>query len=76
MKMNKNNCLIIDGTMVYFTKVMRNATVWVSWDNGELLVVSMQGELVAKFAYPFAPGTKYLSLKHAQVKFQNSPAND
>lgn len=53
MKINKNNCLVIDGTMVRFTKVMRNAIVWVRWGNGELPVVSQQGELVAQYAYPF-----------------------
>lgn len=73
MKMNKNNCLVIDGVMVYFTKVMRNATVWVRWDHDELLVVSVQGELVAKFSYPFTAGVKYLSLKDALAKFQNGP---
>lgn len=76
MKMNKNNCLVIDGTMVYFTKVMRNATVWVHWGNGELLVVSQQGELVAKYAYPFEAGVKYLGLKNAIKKFQNGSVVD
>lgn len=76
MEMNKNNCLIIDGTMVYFTKVMRNATVWVRWGNGELPVVSQQGELVAKYAYPFEAGTKYLGLKNAVKKFQNGSVED
>ena len=76
MKMNKNNCLVIDGTMVYFSKIMRNAIVWVRWGHGELLVVSQQGELVAKFAYPFEAGLKYLGLKNALVKFQNGSLGD
>lgn len=76
MKMNKNNCLVIDGTMVYFSKIMRNAIVWVRWGDGELLVVSQQGELVAKYEYPFAPGLKYLSLKNALAKFQNGSLDE
>lgn len=76
MKMNKNNCLVIDGTMVYFSKIMRNAIVWVRWGNGELLVVSQQGELVAKYAYPFEAGLKYLGLKNALAKFQNGSIDD
>lgn len=76
MKMNKNNCLVIDGTMVYFSKIMRNAIVWVRWGNGELLVVSQQGELVAKYVYPFEAGLKYLGLKNALAKFQNGSLDD
>lgn len=38
--------------------------------------VSRQGELVAKYAYPFDPGLKYLGLKHALVKFRNGSLGD
>ncbi len=76
MKMNKNNCLVIDGTMLYFSKIMRNAIVWVRWGNDELLVVSQQGELVAKYVYPFETQRKYMGLKDALVKFQNGSLDE
>lgn len=62
--------------MVYFSKIVRNAIVWVRWGNGDLLVVSQHGELVAKYAYAFEAGLKYLGLKKALIKFQNGSIDE
>lgn len=45
----------------------------VLWDQAELMVISMDDELITKYDYPFPAGVTYLSLRHAKEKFQNTP---
>lgn len=71
MRVNKNRCLRIAGVDIYLGKLLLNAPVQVDWDSTELMIISMEGELVAKFDYPFPDEVKHLSLKHATAKFQN-----
>lgn len=56
---------------LYLGKLVRSTRVRVLWDRAELMVLSMDGELIAKYDYPFPEGMKYLSLKHATARFQN-----
>ncbi len=55
---------------------MRNPMVWIHWGNGELLVISPQGESLAKYAYPIEQGQKYQSLKKPLVKFRHGSLRD
>ena len=71
MRVNKNRCLRIAGVELYLGKLLRSTMVKVIWDQTELMVVSMDGELITKFDFPFPEGVTYLSLKHATAKFQN-----
>ncbi|MGP5599615.1 IS481-like element ISAar28 family transposase [Glutamicibacter arilaitensis] len=73
LRANKNRCLRVAGVEIYLGKLLRSTVVNVVWDPTDLMVLSMEGELVAKFDYPFPQGVKYLSLKHATEKFQNMP---
>ena len=73
LRANKNRCLRVAGVEIYLDKLLRSTVVNVVWDPTDLMVLSMEGELVAKFDYPFPQGVKYLSLKHAMAKFQNMP---
>lgn len=73
LRANKNRCLRIDGVEIYLGKLLRSTVVNVVWGPTDLMVLNMDGELVAKFDYPFPQGVKYLSLKHATAKFQNMP---
>lgn len=73
MRVNKNCCLRIAGVELYLGKLVRSTPVTVVWDEQALMVVTNDGELIAKFTYPFAEGVKYLSLKHAVARFQSSP---
>lgn len=60
------------GVQLYLGKLLRSTKVKVIWDLEELMVVSMDGELIAKFDFPFSSGVTYLSLRHAKEKFQNT----
>ncbi|WP_431710484.1 DDE-type integrase/transposase/recombinase [Glutamicibacter uratoxydans] len=71
MRANKNRCLKIAGVQLYLGKLLRSTMVQVTWDQEELMVVSMDGELITKYDFPFPAGVTYLSLKHATAKFQN-----
>lgn len=71
MRVNKNRCLRVAGVELYLGKLLRSTMVKVVWDQVELMVVSMDGELITKYDYPFPEGVTYLSLKHATAKFQN-----
>ena len=71
MRVNKNRCLRIAGVEIYLGKLLLSTPVHVEWDQAELMVISMEGELVAKFDYPFPNEVTYLSLKHATARFQN-----
>lgn len=56
---------------VKLSGTLRSTMMNVVWSENDLMVLSMDGELVAKFDYPFPQGMKYLSLRHATAKFQN-----
>lgn len=71
MRVNRNRCLRVAGVVIYLGKLLRSTPVKALWDLPELMVVSMEGELVAKFNYPFPEGATHLSLKHATSMFQN-----
>ena len=73
MRANKNRCLRVAGVQLYLGKLLRSTKVKVIWDREELIVVSMEGELIAKYDFPFPSGATYLSLRHAKEKFQNTP---
>ncbi|RBM02619.1 hypothetical protein C1H84_04055 [Glutamicibacter soli] len=73
MKVNKNRCMKVAGVQLYLGKLLRSTHVKVIWDAEELMVVSMDGELVTKYDFPFPDGVTYLSLRHAKAKFQNMP---
>jgi len=73
MRVNKNRCLRVAGVGLYLGKLVRSTVVNVVWDQAELMVISLDGELVARFDFPFPDGVTYLSLKHAKAKFQNMP---
>lgn len=73
MRANKNRCLRVAGVQLYLGKLLRSTKVKVIWDREELIVVSMEGELIAKYDFPFLSGATYLSLRHAKEKFQNTP---
>lgn len=73
MRVNKNRCLRVAGVELYLGKLLRSTMVTVIWDQAELMVISMDGELITKYDYPFPDGVTYLSLKHATAKFQNQP---
>ncbi len=47
---------------------MRNPMVWIHWGNGELLVISPQGESLAKYAYPIEPGAEVSELEETVSK--------
>lgn len=53
MKVNKNSCLKVAGAELYLSKLLRSTMVKVTWDPEELKVVSMEGELITKFGFPF-----------------------
>lgn len=73
MRVNKNRCLKVAGVQLYLGKLLRSTKVEVLWNQAELMVVSMDGELITKYDYPFPAGVTYLSLQHAKAKFQNMP---
>lgn len=73
LRANKNRCLRVAGVEIYLGKLLRSTMVNVVWDPTDLMVLGINGELVAKFDYPFPQGVKYLSLRHATVRFQNMP---
>lgn len=73
MRVNKNRCLRVAGVQLYLGKLLRSTKVEVLWNQAELMVVSMDGELIAKYGFPFPEGVTYLSLQHAKAKFQNMP---
>ena len=71
MRVNKNRCLKVAGIELYLGKLLRSTMVKVIWDHEELMVVSMDGELITKYDFPFSDEVKYLSLRHAKAMFQN-----
>ena len=71
MRVNKNRCLKVAGVELYLGKLLRSTMVKVIWDHEELMVVSMDGELITKYDFPFPDEVKYLSLRHAKAMFQN-----
>ena len=73
MRVNKNRCLRVAGVELYWGKLVRSTVVNVIWDQAELMVITIDGELVAKFDFTFPDGVTYLRLKHAKAKFQNMP---
>ncbi|MFJ2620094.1 DDE-type integrase/transposase/recombinase [Glutamicibacter sp. NPDC087344] len=73
MRVDKNRCLRVAGVQLYLGKLLRSTMVKVLWDQTELMVISMDGELITQYDYPFPEGVTYLSLKHATAKFQNLP---
>lgn len=73
MRVNKNRCLWVAGVQLYLGKLLRSTKVEVLWNQAELMVVSMDGELITKYDFPFPEGVTYLSLQHAKAKFQNMP---
>lgn len=73
MRVNKNRCLKVAGVQLYLGKLLRSTKVEVLWNQAELMVVSMDGELITKYDFPFPEGVTYLSLQHAKAKFQNMP---
>ncbi|MER8026343.1 integrase core domain-containing protein [Glutamicibacter protophormiae] len=73
MRVNKNRCLRVAGVQLYLGKLLRSTKMEVLWNQAELMVVSMDGELIAKYGFPFTEGVTYLSLQHAKAKFQNMP---
>lgn len=73
MRVNKNRCLKVAGAQLYLGKLLRSTMVKVLWDQAELMVISLEGELITKYDYPFPAGVTYLSLRHAKEKFQNMP---
>lgn len=73
MRVNKNRCLKVAGVQLYLGKLLRSTKVEVLWNQAELMVVSMDGELITKYGFPFPEGVTYLSLQHAKAKFQNMP---
>lgn len=73
MRVNKNRCLRVAGVQLYLGKLLRSTKVEVLWNQAELMVVSMDGELITKYDLPFPEGVTYLSLQHAKAKFQNMP---
>lgn len=73
MRVNKNRCLKVAGVQLYLGKLLRSTMVKVLWDQAELMVISLEGELITKYDYPFPAGVTYLSLRHAKEKFQNMP---
>ncbi|HCM94893.1 MAG TPA: hypothetical protein DIT09_09745 [Glutamicibacter sp.] len=40
------------------------------WDHGELTAVSMDGELIARYDFPFPDAVTSLGLRHEKEKFQ------
>lgn len=73
MRVSKNRCLRVAGVELYFGKLLRSAMVKVVWDQAELMVISIDGELITKYGYLFPSGIAYLSLKYAMAMFQNPP---
>lgn len=71
MRVNKNRCLKVTGVELYLGKLLRSTMVKVIWDHEELMVVSMVGELVTKYDFPFPDGVTYLGLRHSKAMFQN-----
>lgn len=71
MGVNKNRCLRLAAVELYIGNLLRSTKVEVAWDHEELMVVSMDIELVSKYDLPFPEGGTYLSLRHARTKFQN-----
>ncbi|MGP9490657.1 DDE-type integrase/transposase/recombinase [Glutamicibacter sp. AOP5-A2-7] len=71
MRANKNRCIRIAGVEIYLGKLLRSTPLKAHWDQQELMLVTMHGELIARYDFPFPEGTKYRSLKHATALFQN-----
>lgn len=69
MSVNKNRCLRMAGVVNSLGKLLRSTMVQVAWDQAELTVFSMDGELITKYDDSFPRGVTYLSLQHAKSKF-------
>lgn len=71
MRANKNRCLKVAGVELYLGKLLSSTMVKDIWDHEELMVVSMDGELVTKYDFPCPDRGTYSGLQHAKVMFQN-----
>ena len=71
LKAYSNGTLKLGETMFFVTKRMGSRILHVDWDPENILISTMEGELVADFPRP-VPGTKYVGIDKATVSFQNA----
>lgn len=71
MKVYTNGTLKLGETTFFVTKRMSSRILNVDWYPENILISTMEGELIADFPRP-APGTKYLGIDRAAVSFQNA----
>ncbi|MFJ2620514.1 hypothetical protein [Glutamicibacter sp. NPDC087344] len=74
--MNKNFVCGLLGVELYLCKLLHPTMVRVLWGQAELMVISMDGELIARYDCQFPEVVTYLSLKHAIAKLQNMPVGE
>lgn len=71
LKTYSNGTLKLGETMFFVTKRMGSRVLNVDWDPENILISTIEGELIADFPRP-AAGTKYVGIDRATVSFQNA----